>query len=79
MKVKIFSLNDGLTEYNDVISIKLVSKDYNLLILKDYIPIIGEVEGSIELKYLDNNLLMENIFAYYMNQDNVFNIIIKEK
>ena len=79
MKVKIFSLNDGLTEYNDVISIKLVSKDYNLLILKDYIPIIGEVDGSIELKYQDNNLLMENVFAYYMNQDNVFNIIIKEK
>lgn len=79
MIVKIFSLNDGLIEYNDVISIKLVSRDYNLLILKDYIPIIGEVEGSIELKYKDNNLLMENIFAYYMNQDNVFNLILKDK
>jgi len=79
MIVKLFSLNNGLTEYSDVISIKLVSKDYNLLILKDYIPIIGEVDGSVEVKYQDKNLLLENVFAYYMNQDNVFNLILKEK
>ena len=79
MIVKLFSLNNGLTEYSGVISIKLVSKDYNLLILKDYIPIIGEVDGSVEVKYQDKNLLLENVFAYYMNQDNVFNLILKEK
>ena len=79
MIVKLFSLNNGLTEYSDVISIKLVSKDYNLLVLKDYIPIIGEVDGSVEVKYQDKNLLLENVFAYYMNQDNVFNLILKEK
>ncbi len=79
MIVKIFSLNNGLTEYRDVISVKLVSKDYNLLILKDYIPIIGEVDGSIEVKYQDKQLMFENVFAYYMNQDNVFNLILKEK
>ncbi len=79
MIVKIFSLNNGLTEYNDVISVKLVSKEYNLLILKDYIPIIGEIDGSVEVKYQDKQLMFENVFAYYMNQDNVFNLILKEK
>ena len=42
IKVRIFDMEQGLSEYDDVKTIRIVSKDYNLLIMKDYMPIIGE-------------------------------------
>ena len=50
IKVRIFNLESGLVEYEDVKFIRVISKDYNLLIMKDYLSIIGEVEGSIDIK-----------------------------
>ena len=43
IKVRIFDMKQGLSEYNDVKTIRIISKDYNLLIMKDYMPIIGEI------------------------------------
>lgn len=48
MKVKIFSLSKGLEIIDDVVSIKIKSKDYNLLIMKDYFPLIGEIEEDFQ-------------------------------
>ena len=77
-KVKIFDLETGLTEYEHIKVIRLVSKDYNLLIMEDYLPIIGEIDGSIDIKGDDVDLHFTNIKAFYMNSNNVFNLMIKE-
>ena len=37
-------------KYNDVKFIRIVSDKYNLIILKDYLPIIGEIIGNIEIE-----------------------------
>ena len=77
-KVRIFDLDKGLTEYEHVKVIRIVSKDYNLLIMEDYLPIIGEIDGSIDIKGDDLDLSFPNISAFYMNSSNVFNLMIKE-
>ncbi len=78
IKVRIFNLEKGLTEYEDIKIIRIISKEYNILIMKDYLPIIGEIEGSIDIKSDTIDLSMKNIKAFYMNSNNVFNLIIKE-
>ena len=78
IKVRIFDLNTGLTEYEHIKIVRIISKDYNLLIMKDYLPIIGELEGSITIKSDEVNLSFEDVKAFYMNSDNVFNLLIKE-
>ncbi|MBQ8219440.1 MAG: hypothetical protein IJZ79_06780 [Bacilli bacterium] len=78
IKVRIFDLNKGLTEYEQIKVIRIVSKDYNLLIMEDYLPIIGEIEGNIDIKNEDIELNYKNIKAFYMNSGNVFNLMIKE-
>ena len=50
MKVRIFDLTMGLTEYEEVKVIRIISKNYNLLIMQDYLPILGEIEGSVDIK-----------------------------
>ena len=46
--------------------------------MKDYLPIIGEIEGSVDIKKDEVNLSFKDIKAFYMNSDNIFNLMIKE-
>lgn len=78
IKVRIFDMEHGLREYEDIKIIRIISKDYNLLIMKDYLPIIGEIEGSIDIKNDNVDLSFKDIKAFYMNSENVFNLMIKE-
>lgn len=79
MIVKIYSLKKGLEVLEAVKAIRIKSDTYNLLILKDYLPIIGEIRGSFEVETETNTLSMEQVQAYYVNQNNIFEIIIKEE
>ena len=74
IKVRIFDIENGLREYENI----KISKDYNLLIMKDYLPIIGEIEGSVDIKNDEINLSFKDIKAFYMNSNNEFNLMIKE-
>ena len=78
IKVKVFDIRDGMRVYDNIKIIRIISKDYNLLIMKDYFPIIGEIEGSVDIKNDVVNESFKNIKAFYMNSDNVFNLMIKE-
>ena len=78
IKVRIFDIENGLREYKDIKIIRIISKDYNLLIMKDYLPIIGEIEGSVDIKNDEVNLSFKNIKAFYMNSNNEFILMIKE-
>ena len=77
MKVRVFSL-DGLKEYETVKIVRIVSKDYNLLIMKDYLPIIGEIEGNVDIKSDTEEVNLKDIKAFYMNSNNEFNLMIRE-
>ena len=78
IKVRIFDLGKGLIEYEHIKVIRIISKDYNLLIMEDYLPIIGEIDGSVDIKNEEIELNYKNIKAFYMNSGNVFNLMIKE-
>ena len=77
MKVRVFNL-EGLVEYENIKIVRIISKDYNLLIMKDYLPIIGEIEGSVDIKGDDVEVNLKDIKAFYMNSNNEFNLMIKE-
>ncbi len=78
IKVRVFDMTHGLREYDNITIVRIISKDYNLLIMKDYLPIIGEIEGSVDIKNDVINESFKNIKAFYMNSENVFNLMIKE-
>lgn len=79
IRVRIFDMEHGLREYEDIKVIRIISSDYNLLIMKDYLPIIGEIDGSIDIKNDTVNLSFPKVKAFYMNSNNVFNLMIKEE
>ena len=69
--------NIKLNNINNVKVIRVKDEKYNLLIMRDYWPIIGEINGDI---YFDGeeNLSFENIKGFYMLCNNVFRLIIIE-
>lgn len=78
-QVNIITLDQGLIEIKNAQIIRIKSKDYNLLIMKDYLPIIGMIEGSFEVISTKEEFKMENTIAYYINANNLFRIIVKEE
>ncbi|HIT22556.1 MAG TPA: hypothetical protein IAB56_06310 [Candidatus Scybalousia intestinigallinarum] len=76
--VKIFTISNGLEEIDQVKIIRIKSKDYNLLIMKDYLAMIGRVEGSVEIETEKETIRKENIEGYYIHQHNQFKLLIKE-
>lgn len=78
IKVKIFSLQSGLEILEDVKVIRIKSKDYNLLIMPDYMPLLGEIQGNIDFEKTSDSKSLNNISGYYMNTNNEFSLIVKE-
>ena len=78
IRVKIFSLQSGLEILENVKVIRIKSKDYNLLIMPDYMPLLGEIQGNIDFENSEKSKSLKNINAYYMNTNNEFSLIVRE-
>ena len=78
MIVKVFTLKNGLEIFDNIAAIRVKSKDYNLLILKDYLPFIGKVDGYIELETIDGGKKSyDYIKAYFVVENNECSILIE--
>ena len=77
MIAKIMSLQDGVKTYADCLAIKIKSEKYNLLIMENHAPLIGEIKGSIEVTTKDNKITLENINGYYLNLNNTFKLMLR--
>ena len=67
-----------ITEIKNVKVIRVKDKKYNLLILKDYWPVIGEINGDIHFEG-DETYSYPNINGFYLLSHNVFKLIVSEK
>ena len=72
--VQLLDINGGVTQYEDVKFIKLISKKYNLIIMKDYLPIIGEIQGEIEIGRENETVSLNKVKGYFMHKHNKFNL-----
>ena len=77
MTFKLFSLKNAMEIFNNVEAIRITNKKSRLLIMKDYVPIIGDIDGKLEV-IGQNNMVYENVKGYYICFDNVFNFILEE-
>ena len=75
--VNVFELKTGLTTYNNCKYIRITDEKYNLLVMLDYTPIIGEVNGNIDIMYNGSEIHYKHIKASYMNSNNIFNLMIQ--
>ncbi len=64
-----------LNKIDHVRVIRIKDEKYNLLIMKDYWPVIGEINGSVYFE-ADKDYAFENIKAFYTLSHNIFHLIM---
>ena len=78
MKAKVVSLLNGLQEFENLEMIRIKSNRHTLLIMKNFMPVIGELEGSVEFVFSKEIVKMENLKGYYMHKKNIFSLLVEE-
>ncbi len=78
IKAKIVSLDEGLREYENIRMIRIKSKKHTLLIMEDFMPVIGELDGDVEIVYGERSEAIRNVKGFYMHKKNEFSLIIKD-
>lgn len=79
IKAHIMDTQVGIREYEDVLAIRIKSKQFNLLIMNDYMPIIGEIEGSIMVLTPDGEEILDNVHGFFKHQHNDFTMLISDR
>lgn len=72
--VQLLNIGGEVKKYEDVKFIKVKSQKYNLIIMIDYLPIIGEIKGEVQIGREKENIDMKNIQGYFMHKHNKFNL-----
>lgn len=76
--VQLLNIDGDVQKYDDVNFIRIISKKYNLIIMKDYLPIIGEVQGKVEIGRENETVKMDKVRGYFMHKHNQFNLFYLE-
>lgn len=78
IRASVFTLSEGMKIFEDAAVVRVISSDYNILILKDYMPLLGKVEGRAQIAGAGGSMEYENIRGYYMFRQNEFELLIDE-
>jgi len=79
IQVRISDFEHGLRVFDNVNMVRIVSENYNLLVMDDFISTVGVVKGNVEIVGGGEVTSIENVDAYYMHRDNVFTLLIDEE
>ncbi len=76
---RVIDAEEGLHLLSGVSAIRVRSKGYNLLIMEDYLPTLGKLEGDIAFLTENGEEFLENIRGFYKHQHNEFTLLIQER
>lgn len=74
---KVLDIENGFATYRDVRAIRIKSKKFTLLVMHNYAPTLGEVDGSVDILVKDDEIHYEHIQAYFEFNENKFTLLIK--
>lgn len=78
ISAKVVDRENGMQEFDDIRLIRVVSDNHNVLIMEDYMPVIGEIKGKVEIVTNDKVIPFDPITGFYMHKKNCFYLLIEE-
>lgn len=86
----IIGYEQGYVSYHNVKMIRLKGHDLNLLIMADYMPTLGEIDGRVELLMEEiplrkgqkgevESVVLENVSGFFVVKNNIFKLLLKEE
>lgn len=78
IEAKVVDRENGMQEFDNIRMIRVVSDDYNLLIMEDYMPLIGQINGSVEVVTDSDVIRFDPIHGFFMHKKNCFYLLIED-
>lgn len=78
LTVRICGREKGMEIYEGVSFVRVRSTRYNLLIMKDYLPVLGRIEGDISFRGAEGPYERENVQGFFMHKNNVFSLMLED-
>ena len=78
IKAKIVSMEYGLQEYEEIEMIRVKGENHSLLILQNYMPLLGHLDGYVDLVLKDETLRIQDVKGYYMHKQNEFSLLVED-
>jgi hypothetical protein len=78
IEVIIISIQNGYQIYHNTKVIRILSKQYNLLIMVDYMPVVGELDGKLVIVSDEEEVSFDHIRGFYVMKNNVFKLLVEE-
>ncbi|MFI3227447.1 MAG: hypothetical protein R3Y09_08550 [Clostridia bacterium] len=79
IRARIIDGSGGLSFLPEVSAIRTRDVDCNLLIMEDFMPILGGIEGSVIFLTPKGEVRYDGIKGFYKHQQNEFTLIIQER
>ena len=74
----VLGIDEGFQKFEQVDMIRIKSEKYTLLIMDDYMPVIGRIDGMVEIVSGEDTPSFQPIHGFYTHRKNTFELLIKE-
>ena len=74
----VLGIDEGFQKFEQVDMIRIKSEKYTLLIMDDYMPVIGRIDGMVEIVSGDDTRSFQPLHGFYTHRKNTFELLIKE-
>lgn len=75
---RVISMEEGLREISGVRLIRIKSREYNLLIMEDYMPVLGEIDGEVAIVAGEEEYRTGPMKGFFSHRKNLFSLMISE-
>ena len=74
----VLGIDEGFQKFEQVDMIRIKSEKSTLLIMDDYMPVIGRIDGMVEIVSGEDTRSFQPIHGFYTHRKNTFELLIKE-
>ena len=74
----VLGIDEGFQKFEQVDMIRIKSEKYTLLIMDDYMPVIGRIDGMVEIVSGEDTRSLQPVHGFYTHRKNMFELLIKE-
>ena len=74
----VLGIDEGFQKFEQVDMIRIKSEKYTMLIMDDYMPFIGRIDGMVEIVSGEDTRSFQPIHGFYTHRKNTFELLIKE-
>ena len=74
----VLGIDEGFQKFEQVDMIRIKSEKYTLLIMDDYMPVIGRIDGMVEIVSGEDTRSFQPVHGFYTHRKNTFELLSKE-